>query len=63
MLGVPGQVNLTIAPDDSAIALDQDRGVIAVELPLLLRQLRITEVKGRVSGPGISRSKNLSISL
>ena len=45
MLGMPGQVDLAVAPDDPAVTLDQDRGVVAVELALLLGQLGIAEVE------------------
>src|SRR5881396_1819075 len=43
MLGMAGKVDLAVAPDDPAIALDQDRGVVVPDLAPLLGQLGIAE--------------------
>src|SRR5207237_359658 len=45
MLRMPGKVDLAVAPDDPAVTLDQDRGVVAVQFALLLGQLGIAEIE------------------
>ena len=45
MLGMSRQMDLAVPADDPPVAFDQDRGVVAVELALFLRQLGIAEVK------------------
>ena len=45
MLGMAGQMDLAIAADDPAVALDQDGRVVMARLALLLCKLGIAEVK------------------
>src|SRR5205809_7684545 len=45
MLGMPRQVDLAVASDDPPVAFNQDRGVVAVQLALLLGQLGIAEIE------------------
>ena len=45
MFGMTGQVDFTVATDDPTVALDEDRGVVAVERALLLGQLGITQIE------------------
>ena len=52
MLGVPGQVDLAVAPDNPAVTPDQDRGVVAAELALLLGQLGIAQIEAETELAG-----------
>ncbi len=51
MLGMPRQMDLAVSPDDPPVALDQDRGVVTMELALFLRQLGIAEVEADAELP------------
>src|SRR6516225_5192492 len=42
---MPGQVDLAVAADDAAVALDQDRGIVMPRLAPFLGQLGVAEVK------------------
>src|SRR5207253_72501 len=40
-----GHMDLAVLADDPPVALDQDRGIVAVALAALLRQLAIAEIE------------------
>jgi hypothetical protein len=42
---MPRQMDLPVAPDDAAVALDQYRGVVAPGLAPLLRQFGVTQIE------------------
>src|SRR5205814_272904 len=45
MLGMAGQVDLAVAPDDPPVALDEDRGVVMPLLAPLFGPLGITQIE------------------
>jgi len=71
--GVTGHMDLSIRADETAGLIDEDRRVVSVRGAGLVGELSVPEAEakprrrassnnGCVSGPGISRSKNASIS-